>query len=135
LDEFLDSVGKSNRRELTRDEADKLIRELKDLTTKKEIEEKVKTAKDLLSDYKDYLDDLKDFSDSGEYEDVVRCYEGMKNIWAELGELEIPPAFRWAAGIPSPGIVKMMYGADTAYNMIKRGIKSREEAEERGVSE
>ena len=131
----MDSVDKSNRRELTREEADELIRELGYLTTKKEIEEKVNTAKAFLSDYKDYLHDMKKFSRRGEYEDVIRCYEGMKNTWAELEELEIPPAFRWAMGIPAPGVVKMMYGVDTAYEMLKMGIKTKKEAEERGVSE
>jgi len=124
-DKFLKEVGKSDIRELTAEEADELIRRLGRLRDAAPVD-LAKAAK-LYKDYQKYLSDLAKFFKSGDYESVVECYSDMQTLWYELDEMNIPPAYRVA--VPPPAIVNAMFMIDTVYDLVKSGVKSKEDVE------
>jgi len=124
-DRFLKAVGKSDIRELTAEEADELIRRLGRLRDAAPVD-LAKAAK-LYKDYQKYLSDLAKFFKSGDYESVVECYSDMQTLWYELDEMNIPPAYRVA--VPPPAIVNAMFMIDTVYDLVKSGVKSKEDVE------
>lgn len=156
VDDFARTHGAKNYMQLSEEDADELISILedkldeaksnkedkekesnKDTSNKKEDKEKdkkeeeniIKKANDILDSYKKYYSDLAHFVESGDYEHAVECYSDMEKLWYDLEDLGIPPAYRFASGVPSPQIVKAMFSIDTLTEAVRSGIRSDEDIE------